>query len=669
MAQTIKYILTVDSKGAVKSVRTADGEVRKLEKHVDDVGKAGKRMGRVFEVAMGNLAANAVAGLTRAVGNLARNGFRLLAKSVELRGIQQIAERKLEQALKNLGGGAEEAAPRLFKVAAELQKVSNFGDETIITAQAMLATFKDVAGPEGIEILTSRMLDMAAGVAKVTGESVDLNQIAAMLGKSLSDSASVLKRVGVSLTDAEMAALNAATGLEKVNLLANVLDANFKGLAQTVADPFKQMQNAAGDLLEEIGKGLRPELENLAKEIQELIESGDVRQLAQEIGTDLGNAIRGVVEFLVANKDTWKDLGSEFAQLGEHSADLVALLTGDDSVESGLDAVAKVAGNLAEQIEWVNDAVGLFLRFADPFADSFHRAVSAGASLFNSDPGQVPGVPVGPPSQADLMTGPPGAPPRPPAAPPPSAPRSSGKPGVQPRTIAATKDPDEVANLLGPGTDFQAEFDLFQMVIDTSLVAEKQTDKAAEALGRYGELLMANTEQAIFNKEAEEARLVALQESITAQLAAADTSIESAADIANATLAGVRQVIQAKLAELIARNLASLGPAALFVGPLIAASMNALFNKLIPKFADGVTNFSGGMALVGERGPELVTLPGGSNVITNENTQKLMGGGNLAREVRLMRVALEQKQFLLRGTDLETAGKRQRGLYARAGIK
>ena len=34
-----------------------------------------------------------------------------------------------------------------------------------------------------------------------------------------------------------------------------------------------------------------------------------------------------------------------------------------------------------------------------------------------------------------------------------------------------------------------------------------------------------------------------------------------------------------------------------------------------PQFAGGVNNFSGGLAIVGERGPELVNLPGGSDVI------------------------------------------------------
>ena len=37
----------------------------------------------------------------------------------------------------------------------------------------------------------------------------------------------------------------------------------------------------------------------------------------------------------------------------------------------------------------------------------------------------------------------------------------------------------------------------------------------------------------------------------------------------------------------------------------------------IPGFAAGVQNFGGGLAVVGERGPELVNLPRGSSVIPN----------------------------------------------------
>lgn len=43
----------------------------------------------------------------------------------------------------------------------------------------------------------------------------------------------------------------------------------------------------------------------------------------------------------------------------------------------------------------------------------------------------------------------------------------------------------------------------------------------------------------------------------------------------------------------------------------------------IPGFANGVRNFEGGLALVGERGPELVNLPRGANVYTNEESRNM----------------------------------------------
>lgn len=54
----------------------------------------------------------------------------------------------------------------------------------------------------------------------------------------------------------------------------------------------------------------------------------------------------------------------------------------------------------------------------------------------------------------------------------------------------------------------------------------------------------------------------------------------------------------------------------------------------IPGFAKGVTGFGGGSALVGENGPEVVTLGKGSNVITNENLVSFMKTvSNLTRKL------------------------------------
>lgn len=47
----------------------------------------------------------------------------------------------------------------------------------------------------------------------------------------------------------------------------------------------------------------------------------------------------------------------------------------------------------------------------------------------------------------------------------------------------------------------------------------------------------------------------------------------------------------------------------------------------IPGFANGVTNYGGGLAIVGEEGPELVRLPSGSDVIPNRQSMAMMVGG------------------------------------------
>ncbi len=51
--------------------------------------------------------------------------------------------------------------------------------------------------------------------------------------------------------------------------------------------------------------------------------------------------------------------------------------------------------------------------------------------------------------------------------------------------------------------------------------------------------------------------------------------------------------------------------------------------KLGPAFANGTVNAPGGMAWVGERGPELVNLPRGSQVIPAHRAQSMGGGGTI----------------------------------------
>jgi hypothetical protein len=55
------------------------------------------------------------------------------------------------------------------------------------------------------------------------------------------------------------------------------------------------------------------------------------------------------------------------------------------------------------------------------------------------------------------------------------------------------------------------------------------------------------------------------------------------------------------------------------------------FTVTIPALASGARNFGGGLALVGEQGPELVSLPRGSDVYTASETRNMGGGINVTQ--------------------------------------
>lgn len=53
-------------------------------------------------------------------------------------------------------------------------------------------------------------------------------------------------------------------------------------------------------------------------------------------------------------------------------------------------------------------------------------------------------------------------------------------------------------------------------------------------------------------------------------------------------------------------------------------------NSSVPRYATGARNARGGMALVGENGPELVNLRGGERIYTNGQTRSLLGGDSIS---------------------------------------
>lgn len=213
---------------------------------------------------------NAVKGLAVAYGATKIKQF--ISESIQLFEVQERAESRLAASvenLKDLGGayanaanGAKMATDELKRYAAELQRSTTFGDEAIISAQALLGTFQ--LSVDEIKLMSPALLDMAAATEKTTGAQADLNDLANAMGKALNSGVGALSRYGVALTDTQKKQYDLATGAEKTALLVEILTDNFGGsataLAETTSGQLDQVANRWDDLKEEVGAAVAPML-------------------------------------------------------------------------------------------------------------------------------------------------------------------------------------------------------------------------------------------------------------------------------------------------------------------------------------------------------------------------------------------------------------------------
>ena len=110
---------------------------------------------------------------------------------------QEVAEQKLTTVLQSTGGAAGMTKDALIKMANELQKVTLFGDETTIAAQALMLTFTKI-GKDVFPDAIMGAMNMSAALK------TDLNTSTLMLGKALNDpiaGITALTRSGVQFTE------------------------------------------------------------------------------------------------------------------------------------------------------------------------------------------------------------------------------------------------------------------------------------------------------------------------------------------------------------------------------------------------------------------------------------------------------------------------------------
>lgn len=273
-------------------------------------------------------AAKSLLAATAAVGGL-----------IYLLGRQEKAEAKLAATLKATGNAAGFTAEQLKKQAAALQQVSTFGDEAIIDMQAMLATFKQISGPE-FKAATEAILDMATVMDQ------DLKSTVVQVGKALNDpilGVTALRRVGVQLTAQQEKQIKTFVELGDVvsaqKVILGELAGQFGGAARAQAETFtgsiKQLGNTLGDIGEEIAKVFVPYL--------------------QEVGGWLKDILPEVKAWIAKNKELLGQMvklaGAQTLAALKSMAALVAKIA--DGFDRWAPKIERVVNSLVKATEWM----------------------------------------------------------------------------------------------------------------------------------------------------------------------------------------------------------------------------------------------------------------------------------------------------------------------------
>ena len=322
-----------------KAWKKVQGAARKAKQRLASTFGGMAKAAKMAAVAIGLIGAAAIAAGKKAVGAYQA---------------QAAAEAKLAAVLKATGNAAGFTASALKRHAAELQKVTGVGDETIISMQGILASFKQIKG-DTFKDATEVILDMGAAMGKAGKGSADVEAAVIQVGKALNDpikGISALSRVGVTFTDQQKEQIKVMQESGNIAgaqaIILKELQSEFGGTAAAVADAqhgILQLKAAFGDTIEEIGKAIVETdefdgiVERVTEALENLSESGTIELWAQNVRKAIdfiAPAMSKVAGFFVGVKE----------RIQTTSAFLGALSAG-----STVDEAAAIAANIGESLE------------------------------------------------------------------------------------------------------------------------------------------------------------------------------------------------------------------------------------------------------------------------------------------------------------------------------
>lgn len=170
--------------------------------------------------------------------------------------IQETAETQLTTVMRQRMGATDAEIQSIKELASAQQEIGVIGDEVQLSGAQQVATF--LKEKESLETLLPAMNNLIAQQKGLNATNQDAVTVGNLMGKVLQGQTSALTRVGITFTEAEEKVLKYGTESERAAVLAQVITNNVgemnAALAQTESGKQKQLENALGDVKEQLGK-------------------------------------------------------------------------------------------------------------------------------------------------------------------------------------------------------------------------------------------------------------------------------------------------------------------------------------------------------------------------------------------------------------------------------
>ena len=253
-----------------------------------------------------------------------------------------------------------------------LQKVGVYDDDLVAAGQAQLSTFQ-LTGSE-INQLMPKMADLVANQKGMNASAGDFYATSNMIGKAISTgNLSAMKKVGIAVSEAEMAQFKHATQTEKVAIMNKILEQNVgkvnEALAKTDLGRIQQGTNLWNNMKETVGKSVVQVFGALAPALYPLI--AIVEKVATSFSGNLVNSINIVKPIIDNIMKSFGNAGGmeKLKGIGESLKGLFTdIATSVGALFKGMD-IGKVLTGIVGGVKGVIDGLKASFEFIKPVLD------------------------------------------------------------------------------------------------------------------------------------------------------------------------------------------------------------------------------------------------------------------------------------------------------------